>query len=62
MEKELKRRQGNEGRQELKSKQEDQDQEPSQEDESDKPQDLEFIHPTSQPKPKNTFKLFLLSV
>jgi hypothetical protein len=27
--------------------------EPSQEDESDKPQDLEFIHPTSQPKPKN---------
>jgi hypothetical protein len=47
---------------ELKSKQEDQDQEPSQEDESDKPQDLEFIHPTSQPKPKNTFKLFLLSV
>jgi hypothetical protein len=34
---------------ELKSKQEDQDQEPSQEDESDKPHDLEFIHPTSQP-------------
>jgi hypothetical protein len=27
--------------------------EPSQEDESDKPQDLEFIHTTSQPKPKN---------
>jgi hypothetical protein len=33
-------------------KQEDQDQEPNQEDESGKPHDLEFIHPTSQPKPK----------
>jgi hypothetical protein len=38
---------------ELKSKQEDQDQEKrSQEDKSDKPHDLEFIHPTSQVKPK----------
>jgi hypothetical protein len=27
--------------------------EPSQEDESDKPHHLEFIHPTSQPNPKN---------
>jgi hypothetical protein len=35
---------------------------PSQEDESDKPHDLEIIHPTSQTKPKNTLKLFLLSV
>jgi hypothetical protein len=35
-------------RQELKEKQEDQDQGPSQEDESDKPHDLEFIHPISQ--------------
>jgi hypothetical protein len=26
---------------------------PSQEDESEKPHHLEFIHPTSQPKPKN---------
>jgi hypothetical protein len=49
-------------RQEMKEKQEDQDQEPSQEDESDKPHDLEFIHPTSQTKPKNLLKLFLLSV
>jgi hypothetical protein len=32
--------------------------EPSQEDESDKPHDLEFIHPTSQTKPKNLLKLF----
>jgi hypothetical protein len=40
-------------RQEIKEKQEDLDQEPSQEDESDKPHDLEFTHPTSQPKPKN---------
>jgi hypothetical protein len=36
---------------ELKSKQEDQDQEPSQEDESDKTHDLEIIHPTPQTKP-----------
>jgi hypothetical protein len=35
---------------------------PSQEDESDKPHDLEFIHSTSQTKPKNILKLFLLSV
>jgi hypothetical protein len=37
--------------------------EPSQEDESDKPHDLEFIHPTSQPKPKIfSLELILLSV
>jgi hypothetical protein len=36
----------------MKERQEDQYQEPSQEDESDKPHDLEFIHPTSQTKPK----------
>jgi hypothetical protein len=36
--------------------------EPSQKDESDKPHDLEFIHPTSQTKPENLLKLFLLSV
>jgi hypothetical protein len=47
---------------ELKSKQEDQDQEPSQEGESDKPHNLGIIHPTSQPKPKITFELFCLSV
>jgi hypothetical protein len=35
---------------------------PSQEDESDKPHHLEFIHLTSQTKPKNLLKLFLLSV
>jgi hypothetical protein len=36
---------------------------PSQEDESDKPHDLEFIHPTSQTKPKNLLEaIFLLSV
>jgi hypothetical protein len=35
---------------------------PSQENESDKPHHLEFIHPTSQTKPKNILKLFLLSV
>jgi hypothetical protein len=59
MEKKLKRRQEDEGKQEVeekardKGKKEDQDQEPSQEDESDKPHDLEFTHPTSQPKPMN---------
>jgi hypothetical protein len=46
----------------MKEKQEDQNQEPSQEDESGKPHDLEFIHPTSQPKPKISLELFLLSV
>jgi hypothetical protein len=46
----------------MKEKQEDQDQEPSQEDESDKPHDLEFIHPTSQPKPKNFLETIFLSV
>jgi hypothetical protein len=45
-----------------KVKQEDQDQEPSQEDGRDRPQDLEYIHPTSQPKPRITFELFCLSV
>jgi hypothetical protein len=30
---------------------------PSQEDESVRPQDLEYIHPTSQPKPKISLKL-----
>jgi hypothetical protein len=45
----------------LKSKVEDQEKKaPSQEDESVRPHDLEIIHPTSQPKPKNTFKLFFL--
>jgi hypothetical protein len=43
----------------LKSKQEDQDQEPSQEDESDKTHNLEIIHPTSQPKPRITFETIL---
>jgi hypothetical protein len=38
----------------LKSKEEDQEKRaPSQEDESVRPHDLEFIHPTFQPKPKN---------
>jgi hypothetical protein len=46
----------------MKGRQEDQDQVPSQEDESDKPHDLEFIHPTSQTKPKISLELFLLSV
>jgi hypothetical protein len=32
--------------------------EPSQEDESDKPYHLEFIHSTSQTKPNNLLKLF----
>jgi hypothetical protein len=36
--------------------------EPSQEDERDKPHDLEFIHPTSQTKHKFSLDLFLLSV
>jgi hypothetical protein len=35
---------------------------PSQEDESDRPHDLEFIHLTSQTKPKISLELFLLSV
>jgi hypothetical protein len=33
-------------------KQEEQGQEPSQEDGRDRPQDLEYIHPTPQTKPK----------
>jgi hypothetical protein len=36
--------------------------EPSQEDESDKTYHLEFIHPTSQSKPKNFLEAILLSV
>jgi hypothetical protein len=35
---------------------------PSQEDERDRSHDLEFIHPSSQTKPKISLKLFLLSV
>jgi hypothetical protein len=70
MEKKLKRRQGVEGKKrswredkELKSKEEDQEKRaPSQEDESVRPHDLEFILPTSQTKPKISPKLFLLSV
>jgi hypothetical protein len=47
----------------LKSKEEDQEKKaPSQGDESVRPHDLEFIHPTSQPKPKFSLELFLLSV
>jgi hypothetical protein len=43
----------------LKSKEEDQEKRaPSQEDNSVRPHDLEIIHPTSQPKPKNTLKIF----
>jgi hypothetical protein len=57
MEKKLKRRQGVEGKT-RRSREES----PSQEDESDRPHDLEFIHPTFQPKPKNSLELFLLSV
>jgi hypothetical protein len=53
--KKLKIRQGDEGKQ-------DQDQEPSQEDGRDRPQDLGFIHPTSQPKPRITLNYFCLSV
>jgi hypothetical protein len=45
----------------MKEKQEDQEKR-SQEDKRDRPHDLEFIHPTSQTKPKNLLKLFLLSV
>jgi hypothetical protein len=36
----------------MKAKQEDQEKR-SQQDKSDRPHDLQFIHPTSQPKPKN---------
>jgi hypothetical protein len=65
MEKKLKRRQG------LKEKQEEREEvkrrrpreeSPSQEDESVRPHDLEFIHPTFQTKPKIILKLFLLIV
>jgi hypothetical protein len=47
---------------ELKSKQEEQDQEPSQGDESVRTHNLEIIHPTSQTKPKNLLEAILLSV
>jgi hypothetical protein len=57
VEKKLKRRQGVEGK--TRSSREESS---SQEDESDKPYDLEFIHRTSQTKSKNLLKLFLLSV
>jgi hypothetical protein len=41
----------------LKSKEEDQEKRaPSQEDESVRPHDLEFIHPSSQTKPKNSLE------
>jgi hypothetical protein len=53
----LKRRQGDEGK-----RRRSREESPSQEDESDRPHDLEFIHPTSQPKPKISLELFLLSV
>jgi hypothetical protein len=47
----------------LKSKEEDQEKgAPSQEDKSVRPHDLKFIHPSSQTKPKDILKLFLLSV
>jgi hypothetical protein len=50
-------------RQEIKEKQEDQEKRAQvKKNESDKPHHLEFIHPTSQTKPKNILKLFLLSV
>jgi hypothetical protein len=62
--KKLKRRQGVEGKtrsrredKELKSKEEEK-RAPSQEDESVRPHDLEFIHPSSQTKPKISLKLF----
>jgi hypothetical protein len=57
MEKKLKRRQGDEGK-----TRRSREKSPSQEDESDRSRDLEFIHSTPQTKPKNLLKLFLLSV
>jgi hypothetical protein len=53
MERKLKRRQGDEGKT-RRSREES----PSQEDESDRPHDLEFIHSTPQPKPNNPLELF----
>jgi hypothetical protein len=53
MEKKLKRRKGHKGKT-RRSREES----PSQEDENDRPHNLEFIHPTSQTKPKNLLKLF----
>jgi hypothetical protein len=57
MEKKLKRRQGVEVKR-RKSREES----PSQEDESVRPHNLEFIHPTSQTKPKNLLEAILLRV
>jgi hypothetical protein len=53
----LKRRQGDEGKR-ISSREDSS----SQEDESYKPHHLEFIHSTSQPKPKNFLERFLISV
>jgi hypothetical protein len=53
----LKRRQGVEVK-----RRRSREESPSQEDESDKPHNLEFIHPTSQTKPKNLLEAILLSV
>jgi hypothetical protein len=53
MEKKLRRRQGIEGK-----KRSSRGESPSQEDERGKPHNLEFIHSTSQPKPKNFLELF----
>jgi hypothetical protein len=47
MENKLKRRQGDEGK-----TRSSRGESPSQEDEGDRPQDLEYIHPTYQPNPK----------
>jgi hypothetical protein len=43
----MKRRQGDEGK-----TRRSRGKSPTQEDDGDRPQDLEYIHPTSQPKPK----------
>jgi hypothetical protein len=48
----LKRREG------VEVKRRSREESPSQEDESVRPHDLEFIHPTSQTKPKISPKLF----
>jgi hypothetical protein len=53
LEKKLKRRQGVEVK-----RRRSREESPSPEDESDKPHNLEFIHPTSQTKPKNLLEPF----
>jgi hypothetical protein len=53
MEKKLKRRQGVEGKTRI-----SREESSSQEDESDKPLDLKFIHLTSQSNTKNCLELF----